>query len=238
MANDKKVIRGYIRKSDKVKDTVHVDKNGEIGIWNIWDHEGKKEDWEEGDYPPQKVKVTIELDEGAKKGIPFCDSCEEKDCLIGIDEGCALLRVYREAKLDEEPEQEQEKHFVIAEVRVPSPDIVDKYEEVEVDGLSEDRLEIKKELIFPASRIKYKVPMKGDLFFTHDGELCAAKNDQNMERRMCIILEKKETLEEWLGRMPKLIPGMAYTQEEAFKHIVKMGKWQSEKPEEEGSDIN
>ena len=44
-----------------------------------------------------KAKVA-ELTAHNSASTPFCDACLEPDCLCGLDETCAMIRVYLKAK--------------------------------------------------------------------------------------------------------------------------------------------
>ena len=58
----KPVVRyGWIGKDDKLKNVIYKDEWGEYFIFDIIPTKGYKLDWVEKEWPPRKVKITVEL---------------------------------------------------------------------------------------------------------------------------------------------------------------------------------
>lgn len=63
----KKTYTGWVRNSDDNADVMYWDgpggcENLEGDISVIYKTKGRKKDWSPGDWPPRKIKITIEVD--------------------------------------------------------------------------------------------------------------------------------------------------------------------------------
>ena len=59
----KKVIKGWISSLYNKSNLFHTHGDGEMdAVFSLWKTKGKKIDWGE-DWPPKKVKITIEMED-------------------------------------------------------------------------------------------------------------------------------------------------------------------------------